>query len=73
MANSMEKQAMARQKPSYKLTFGDAVNVWRRFWNREFQHRIAASYDVNPGRVSDVLKERIHKGSRAAAAFKKSA
>jgi hypothetical protein len=28
------------------------------------KHRIAASYDVNPGRVNEVLWERKHKGSR---------
>ena len=52
----------------YRLTFEDAVNIWLRHWNGEFQHNIAASYGVNPGRVSDVLKERAHFGSKATAA-----
>ena len=60
-------------KPSYALTFDDAVNIWLRHWNGEYQNRIAASYDVNPGRVSDVLKGRKHVGSREAAAKLKSA
>jgi hypothetical protein len=56
--------------PSYKLTFEDAIMIWLRHWNGEFQNRIAASYDVNPGRVSEVLKERIHNGSRKIAGNK---
>lgn len=55
-----------KRKP-YHLTFDDAVCVWLRHWNGEYQHRIAASYDVNPGRVNDVIKERKHFGSRAEA------
>lgn len=52
---------------TYKLTFEDAIQVWRRYRSGEYQHRIAASFDVNPGRVNEVLKERIHIGSRKAA------
>lgn len=51
-------------KPSYKLTFKDAVEIWRRHRRGEFQNRIAASFDVNPGRVNEVLKERVHLGSK---------
>jgi hypothetical protein len=53
----------ARQ-PSYKLTFSDAVDVWKLCWNGWFQNRIAAKYDVNPGRVNEVIKERVHQGSK---------
>jgi hypothetical protein len=59
--------------PSYKLTFEDAVMIWLRHWNGEFQNRIAASYDVNPGRVNEVLKGRVHPGSREAALASKPA
>jgi hypothetical protein len=59
--------------PSYIMTFDDAVNIWLRHWRGEFQNRIAASYDVNPGRVNDVLKERKHVGSRKVAALRLSA
>ncbi|MGY4574960.1 hypothetical protein [Bradyrhizobium sp. USDA 3256] len=52
---------------AYRLTFEDAVYVWLRHWRGEYQHHIAASYNVNPGRVNEVLKERIHFGSRAEA------
>lgn len=54
----------------YRLTYDDAVDIWPRHWLGEFQHDIAASYGVNPGRVNDVLKERAHYGSKNAAAAK---
>lgn len=53
--------------PSYRLTFDDAVQVWLRHWSGEIQSRIAASYDVNQGRVNEVLKERQHVGSKTVA------
>lgn len=59
------------QRPSRRLTFADAVNVWIRYWDGEFQHRIAADYDVNPGRVNEVLKEHKHVGSKNVAALKR--
>ncbi|SMD09665.1 hypothetical protein [Rhizobium sp. RU36D] len=60
-------------KPSRVLTFDDAVQIWLRNWTGEFQNRIAASFDVNPGRVNEVLKERKFIGSREAALQKRSA
>jgi hypothetical protein len=53
--------------PSMHLSFDDAVEVWHLHHAGWFQHRIAAKFDVNPGRISDILKERKHPGSRAAA------
>ena len=67
------KKAFRMKTPSYQLTFNDAVNIWLRYWNGEFQHRIAASFDVNPGRVNEILKESRHVGSREAALSRKSA
>lgn len=58
---------------SYALTFEDAVDVWMRHWNGEFQHVIAALYGVNQGRVNEVLKEKRHIGSKQIAASKRSA
>jgi len=55
------------RKPSYRLTFNDAVEVWRRYWAGEFQNRIAACFDVNPGRVNEVVKGQLHPGSEKAA------
>lgn len=57
--------------PSYTLNFEDAVQIWLRYWAGEFQNRIAASLDVNPGRVNEVLKERKFIGSREAALKKR--
>jgi hypothetical protein len=39
-------------------------------WAGEFRHRIAVSLDMNPGRISDVIKKRIHAGSRGRALLK---
>jgi hypothetical protein len=55
------------------LTFDDAVDVWLRHWAGEFQHKIAAYYGVNQGRINEVLKEKIHIGSKQIAASKRSA
>jgi len=49
------------------LNFQEAVQVWLRYWAGEYQDRIAASFDVNPGRVNEVVKLRKHLGSREAA------
>jgi hypothetical protein len=57
-------------EPPYRLTFEDAVNVWIRHWGGEYQHDIAASYRVNPGRVNEVLKEHKHVGSQQSAKAK---
>ena len=62
-----------RQKVPYQLTSDDAVAIWLRHWSGEYQHHIAASYGVNPGRVNDVLKGRKHPGSELVAASKRSA
>jgi hypothetical protein len=59
--------------PTYQLTSDDAVDIWLRHWSGEFQHRIAAVFDVNPGRVNEVLKGTKHAGSREAAMSRKSA
>jgi hypothetical protein len=55
----------------YKLTPEDAVDIWLRTWCGEYQYQIAASYVVNQGRINDVLKERLHLGSKQIAEAKK--
>ena len=50
--------------PSRKLTFEDAVKIWPLHWAGEFQNRIAGLFDVNPGRVNEVIKGKRHPGSR---------
>jgi hypothetical protein len=44
------------KNPPYQLTHEDAVQVWLRRWQSEYQHNIAASFGVNQGRVCEVLK-----------------
>lgn len=52
------------RKPSRTLTWADAVSIWKRWLQtREFQNRIAAEYDVNPGRINEILKGKRHPGS----------
>jgi hypothetical protein len=50
-----------------QFTFDEAVDVWLRRWSGQFQHVIAAAYIINWGRVSDVLTEKTHIGSKEAA------
>jgi hypothetical protein len=61
---------MKKQGVKHKLTFDDAIDIWHRHWDGEFQHRIAAAYDVNQGRINEVLKGHKHAGSREAAQLK---
>lgn len=57
----------------YRLTFEDAVTVWSRYLSGDYQHDIAASFGVNPGRVNEVLKGHKHVGSERVARDKRSA
>lgn len=52
---------------TYQLTFDDAVDIWLQHWAGQYQHRIAATFGVNSGRVNEVLKGTRHPGSREAA------
>lgn len=61
------------RRPSRRLSPEDAMVVWLRHWNGEFQNRIAASFDVNPARVNEVLKGRRYPESRSAALAHRSA
>jgi hypothetical protein len=56
-----------------KFTFDEAVDVWLRSWSGQIQHEIAADYRINAGRVSEVLTEKAHAGSKRVAASKRSA
>lgn len=58
--------SLRRRSPT--LTFDDAVEVQKRYFLfGETQHHIAQAFGVNQGRISEILKERKHIGSRAAA------
>ena len=59
--------APSERKPIKKLTYSDAVEIWIRHWAGEFQNRLASHFDVNPGRVNEVLKGRRHPGSEQTA------
>ena len=58
-----------------QFTFEQAVDVWMRRFNGQFQHEIAAAYVINVRAVNHVLKEKTHLGSKeiAEAHFSKSA
>jgi hypothetical protein len=58
-----------------KFTDDEAVDVWLRHWSGQHQHYIAADYRINAGRVSEVLTEKKHVGSKQVAEvrFNKSA
>lgn len=61
------------RRPSRRLTFEDAIVIWARIERGEFLNRIAADFDVNPGRVVEIKKERRFIGSREAAMRRRSA
>lgn len=42
------------REPSKRLTEEDVIEIKKRLQKREFQHRIAADFDVNPGRISEI-------------------
>jgi hypothetical protein len=48
-------------------TYEDAVECWLLRWQGWYQHRIAAHFGVNQGRISEVLTGKTHEGSRTAA------
>ncbi|MBU9697818.1 hypothetical protein GU927_008150 [Rhodobacteraceae bacterium HSP-20] len=48
--------ALNNRQPSNTLTYEDAIQIHLRHRAGEFQNRIAASFDVNPGRVNEVVK-----------------
>ncbi len=49
--------------PSRVLTYEDAIEVWLKRWDGWLQSRIAAHFDVNQGRICEVLKHKRHPGS----------
>jgi transcriptional regulator with XRE-family HTH domain len=40
---------------SRRLTLNDAIEIWRRRSSGEAQHKIAAAFEVNQGRISEIL------------------
>lgn len=64
---------MNQTEPPYRLTLDDAVDIWLRHWEGEYQHHIAASFGVNPGRINEVLKGHRFPQSQAIASGKRRA
>jgi len=62
-----DKAPRRKRKPCYRLTFQDAVIVWKMRWAGELVSRIATAFDCNQGRISEVLTGKLHPGSEAAA------
>jgi hypothetical protein len=50
------------------LTEIDAVDIWLRYWAGEFQHKIAAHYGINQGRISEIVSGKRFPASKRAAA-----
>lgn len=44
----------SRRPPSYRITPRDVPVIKKRISDGEFLNRIAADYDVNPGRISEI-------------------
>lgn len=42
------------RKPSYRIKPADVPTIKKRIREGEFLNRIAADYDVNPGRISEI-------------------
>ncbi len=61
------RDSSAMRRPSPRLTFEQAIEVHRRLLRGEFVNRIAAHFDVNPGRIAEIKKGELHPGSREAA------
>jgi hypothetical protein len=51
-----EKPSGGRRAPSYRITPKDVPWIKKRIREGEFLHRIAADYDVNPGRIAEIKK-----------------
>ena len=51
-----EKPSGSRRVPSYRIQSTDVPSIKKRIREGEFLHRIAADYDVNPGRIAEIKK-----------------
>lgn len=50
------KPSVGRRAPSYRIKPADVPLIKKRILKGEFLHRIAADYDVNPGRICEIKK-----------------
>lgn len=56
MMTGNDKPSGGRRAPSYRITPNDVPMIKKRIRMGEFLHRIAADYDVNPGRIAEIKK-----------------
>jgi len=61
------------RKPSYRLTYEDAVQIHLRLMRGELHSRIAADFDVNQGRISEIRTGKLYRGSYQGALRRKAA
>lgn len=54
MTEDNEKPSGSRRKPSYRIRPTDVPIIKKRIREGHFLNRIAADYDVNPGRISEI-------------------
>jgi hypothetical protein len=54
-SEDMRAEAVRASSVSRHLTLNDAIEIWRRRSNGEAQHKIAAAYEANQGRISEIL------------------
>lgn len=69
----MNKTNDNHRAPSASLSFEDAVTIQLLLMSGLFQNRIAAQFDVNPGRVSEIKTGHAHVGSYAEALRRRNA
>lgn len=62
---------MKHGSPSRVLTYEDAIEVWLMWWDGWLQSRIAAQLDVNQGRISEVVNQKRHAGSKSDAMLRR--
>jgi hypothetical protein len=56
MTEDTEPSGGHRRKPSYRIKPTDVPIIKKRIRLGEFLNRIAADYDVNPGRIAEIKK-----------------
>lgn len=54
-------------RPGRRPSFDDAVEIWRAWHQNQFVHRIAANFDISPGRVYEIVHGKVYTGSKEVA------
>lgn len=56
MTGNMKPSGGHRRGPSYRIQPSDVPIIKKRIREGDFLNRIAADYDVNPGRIAEIKK-----------------